>query len=409
MRHEQASPAVDAGRVLSALHEAGVAGAELRSLALDRAWPWRDDGVCALFVDRREPPGRREWTVLEAPGGSLPRGLRRLDALGAFVLPPGGDPELPVGELLDGELAGRRLRRWLGGTDPAARLETRARGYKPLRRMMVEYRRPPAAGRPAVRLFGKALRSRDLARIAATWAACAASPAAAGLALPRAVVRRRSMLLFEPRPGTALDRLIPGPAAARGVAVAGEALAALHGGDVALPGRHPRRREVETLERWLRCAARACPEMAGGLGAARRRLARLGGSLPLGPAVPSHRDFHPGQLLLAPRGGTILDLDTAAMAEPELDPGNFLAHLDLFELQRRPVPAADLAGVFRTAYQRRAGRQPDPRRLLWYRAGAVLRLACVYRFRPGGAILGNLLTRRCLDLLDSGTDSVEVI
>ena len=40
---------------------------------------------------------------------------------------------------------------------------------------------------------------------------------------------------------------------------------------------------------------------------------------------------------------------------------------------------------------------------------AVLRLACVYRFRPRGAVLGALLTRRCLDLLDAGTTSVEVI
>ena len=125
--------------------------------------------------------------------------------------------------------------------------------------------------------------------------------------------------------------------------------------------------------------------------------------------MPSHRDYHPGQLLLAPEGVTLLDLDTAAMAERELDAGNFLAHLDLFELARRSVPRAELCETFRVAYERRSARRLDSRRLLWYRACALLRLACVYRFRPRGAVLGSLLTGRCLDLLDAPATSLEVI
>ncbi|MFQ5349954.1 MAG: phosphotransferase family protein, partial [Thermoanaerobaculia bacterium] len=222
-------------------------------------------------------------------------------------------------------------------------------------------------------------------------------------------VRRWSMLLFDARPGTALDRLIPGPAAVRAVALAGESLADLHAAGVELPVSHARSREIETLDRWLACAVRACPEMAGRLEAARRRLAAVLSDRVAGRPVPSHRDYHPGQLLVAPRGVTILDLDTAAMAEPELDAGNFLAHLDLFELDSRSVRSVELGEVFRAAYERRAGRRLEPRRLLWYRAGAVLRLACVYRFRPRGAVLGTLLTRRCLDLLGSPATSLEVI
>ena len=417
MSRAGAARAVDAGQVLTALREAEIVGPEPRSLALDRAWPWRGDGVCALYLDRRRPVGRREWVVLQAPAAQLPRRLRRaaapsgprfLASLGAVVVPPAGDPELPVAELLDGDRAARRLGRRLGG-NPARRLRARPRGYKPLRRLMVEYRREGDGAGPAGRLFGKALRPRDLPRVEATCSALAQSAAASDLALPRGVVRRWSMLLFAPRPGTGLDRLVPGPAAARGVAVAGETLAALHGGRARLPASHPRRREIETLDRWLGCAGRACPEMWGRLDAARRRLARVGGSPPLGRPVPSHRDFHPGQLLLAPEGVTVLDLDTAAMAERELDAGNFLAHLDLFELARRSVPRAELCQAFCAAYERRAGRRLDARRLLWYRAGALLRLACVYRFRPRGAVLGSLLTGRCLDLLDSQATSLEVI
>ncbi|MFQ5349917.1 MAG: hypothetical protein ACE5EG_05685, partial [Thermoanaerobaculia bacterium] len=112
MSRASSTRAVDAGQVLSALRQGGVVGPELRSLALDRAWPWRDDGLCALYLDRRKPPGQREWTVLEAPEARLPRrlrrvaergGMRRLASLGALVMPPAGDPELPLVALLDGD------------------------------------------------------------------------------------------------------------------------------------------------------------------------------------------------------------------------------------------------------------------------------------------------------------------
>ena len=418
MSRDAGMRSIDAGQVLTALRDAEVVGSELRSLVLDRAWPWRRGGLCALYLDRRGLPGRREWTVLQAPEATMPQRLRvavkrgaahHLPSLDALVMPPLGDPELPVLELLDGELAAKRLRPWLGRTGAADRLEARPRGYKPLRRLTVEYRRAEGDSGAGPWMFGKALRSRDLARLEATAAAWSDSPAATFLTLPTGVVRRWNLLLFGARPGTALDRLIPGPAAVRGVATAGETLAEVHAAGVTLPETHSRRREVETLDRWLRCATRACPEMAGRLATARRRLARFGGGSTLADPVPSHRDFHPGQMLLAPERATVLDLDTAAMAEPELDAGNFLAHLDLFELDRRSVPCAELGEVFRSAYERRAGRRLDTHRLLWYRAGAVLRLACVYRFRPRGAVLGALLTRRCLDLLDSSTTSLEVI
>ena len=418
MRRGGLSKAVDAGLVLTAMREADIVGPELRSLALDRAWPWRGDGLCALYLDRRAPRGRREWTILHPPKAGLPwrlrsaaarAGVRLLPSLGSLVMPPAGDPELAVAELLDGDLAALRLRQWLGGRGSARRLRVRPRSYKPLRRLTVEYRQDDGEGQGGERLYGKALRRRDLPRVEATCAALARSAVAANLALPRGVVRRWAMLLFEPRAGTALARLIPGPAAVRGVALAGEMLAAMHGDGAALPASHPRRREIETLDRWLGCTFRACPEMAGRLDTARRRLARMGGSTTVGQPVPSHRDYHPGQLLVAPEGVSVLDLDTAAMAEPELDAGNFLAHLDLFELERRSVPSAELSDVFRTAYERLAGRRLDSQRLLWYRAGAVLRLACVYRFRPRGAVLGTLLTSRCLELLDSGARSLEVI
>ncbi|MHC5021121.1 MAG: phosphotransferase family protein, partial [Planctomycetota bacterium] len=401
MRHAATAPArraIDAAQVLGALREAGVVGSELRSLSLDRAWPWRTEGTCALFLDRREPPGRREWIVLQAPDAKLPRrlrqaaaraGARRVEALGGLVLPPAGDPELPTLDLLDPRVATSRLqRRWGGEAD--GRLDVRLRGYKPLRRVTVEYRSRGGGDGAGRSLYGKALRRPDLARVRATYAALARSAAADSLVLPHDVVERWGMMLFDHQPGTALERLVPGPAAVRGVELAGETLAALHTSGAGLPAAHDRPREWQTLDRWLRCAARSCPEMATKLHASRQLLQRLGDAIGAGCPVPSHRDYHPGQLLVAPDGVAVLDLDTAAMAEPELDVGNFLAHLDLFELDRRLVEAASLGEAFRSAYESRVGRRLRSRRLLWYHAGAVLRLACVYRFRPRGALLGTL-------------------
>lgn len=55
--------------------------------------------------------------------------------------------------------------------------------------------------------------------------------------------------------------------------------------------------------------------------------------------VPSHRDLHDGQVLLGERV-TFLDVDTAAQAEPALDPANLLAHLDLAAARGRRGTAA---------------------------------------------------------------------
>lgn len=403
------SRVIDAGRTLAALGEAGLAGG-LRSLTLDRAWPWRGDGLCVLFLGG--PSRRRAWAVLKPPAAGLPGRLRRAAARGAlhplpgleaWAMPLADDPELAASAALDGAGLAAALGRWL----PLAEGEKPRTGllrYKPLRRLTVEYRAPGGD-----RVYGKALRARDRQRIEVSCGLLARSVAAAGLALPCGAIEDSDLLLFEHRPGTELDRLIPGPAAGRGVELAGEALAALHRGGCELPAGHPRSREVETLDRWLQVTVRACPEIAQHLGAARGKLVVAAPGVGCGGAVPSHRDFHPGQLLVAPGGITVLDLDTAAMAEPELDAGNFLAHLDLLALGRRSVPAAALARRFRAVYEYEAGRGLSSRRLLWYRAAALLRLACVYRFRPRGSVLGARLVSRCLDLLGSGDVSLEVI
>ena len=74
-------------------------------------------------------------------------------------------------------------------------------------------------------------------------------------------------------------------------------------------------------------------------------------------------------------------------------------HLELRRLQRREPLEGALEQRFTTAYASVAKR-PDRRRLLWYRAGALVRLACVYAFREGwGALSNDLLAAAGLEVI----------
>ena len=119
--------------------------------------------------------------------------------------------------------------------------------------------------------------------------------------------------------------------------------------------------------------------------------------------VPTHRDLHDGQLLLTPDGMALLDFDLLCLAEPELDPANFLAHLVLRGLQRpdsiseRSVQACGqkfLDGL--SAYEREGFWE----RLRFYQATSFGRLALVYSLRPKWIFTVPVLVRlghRCLD------------
>lgn len=99
--------------------------------------------------------------------------------------------------------------------------------------------------------------------------------------------------------------------------------------------------------------------------------------------VVAHRDLHDKQLLFDEATGRLglLDFDTAARADVELDLGNLLAHLDLRRDQGVVTEAARDAAVMRvlgTAEVLGA----DPRLLDAYTESARIRLVCVYAFRP---------------------------
>ena len=111
--------------------------------------------------------------------------------------------------------------------------------------------------------------------------------------------------------------------------------------------------------------------------------------------VITHRDLHDGQLLWDGTDLSLLDLDTAAMAEAALDLGNLWAHADLMAVRGRIGPEAharvrglldDLARALPVTEQR----------LETYYRSSALRLVFVHTFRPAAHRWLPIWVRHCL-------------
>lgn len=165
---------------------------------------------------------------------------------------------------------------------------------------------------------------------------------------------------------------------ARPVTDTARALAELHAVVPAPTDRvHSASDELALLESWTAWMSAVEPAMA-------IRRARVFGALATRlpqtqPTTFAHRDFHDKQVLLDDSCSWLLDVDTACTGDPELDVGNFLAHLFLRGLQwDRGAAHRKLETMAEDAYGDGASR--DVTR--WYRRASLLRLACVYQLRP---------------------------
>lgn len=92
-----------------------------------------------------------------------------------------------------------------------------------------------------------------------------------------------------------------------------------------------------------------------------------------------HRDLYPHQVILSPDGDGLVDLDELALGPPELDAGNFVAHLLLDDL-RHPAPNWSWEEGTRSFLSGYAGQASlHPEMLAVYTCGALLRLASLRR------------------------------
>lgn len=108
--------------------------------------------------------------------------------------------------------------------------------------------------------------------------------------------------------------------------------------------------------------------------------------------VTAHRDFYDKQVLSGDKKTVLLDCDTLALADPALDYGNFTAHLAWRALQHPECAASIKDGIaqFQACY---ANHSLDFRnRAIWWTKATLLRLACIYSWRPRWHQLGVTLS-----------------
>jgi hypothetical protein len=370
--------------------------AKLRSLALDRFWvkPGRHcHAAYRLTLDtERGPVETLGSATLLGDAGRGPDLLRR-----ARELPPARAPWEPraAAALVESPRALLQLFPWdarlptlARALDPdhvAAALGTEVHagvpvGYWPGMRCQVRYE---TAEGP---LFGKVFPDAAGAGVAKLLERVAATLAdAAGVAVPslRAWVPSLHLLVTTPLDGTALIERLEHGAPPETVVPVATALARLHAVELSHVDRRFRPADdLEVVRPWVAFATETFPALGPDLAAA---LARLETALPAGerPATLVHRDFYDKQVLVGASRVGLLDLDTLCHGDPEIDVANFGAHLTLRGLQWHASPdaLAPLAAAFADAYRRQRP-DLDRRRVDWYRASTLLRLACLYALRP---------------------------
>ena len=168
---------------------------------------------------------------------------------------------------------------------------------------------------------------------------------------------------------TAQELLAGAPPVRRGDAAreAGAVLARLHASDLdALPPLLPAHR-LEVVAESVKLVSAVSPDQAE---RARSVLRRLEAAPPdVDRLVPSHGDFHGGQLLELEHGEyALIDFDLLAAAPPALDVANYAGHLVAQE-GLDVTAAANVLDALAEGYGRR------PAALSWYLSAAILRSA----------------------------------
>jgi aminoglycoside phosphotransferase (APT) family kinase protein len=211
--------------------------------------------------------------------------------------------------------------------------EVHLRRHKPGRRCLIEYQIAPGDGTPPVSVFAK-LRRRgvdalNFAFLQALSANGFHPDALDGIAIPAPLgaVPSLGLVLHQRVAGTPLTQRLSDPDAPHLVVRTAEALLKLHRTRHTLPRRHAVTDELDHLEVQLSQTAEALPQLRQRILGVLDDCHRLEERLPAARPVLLHRDFYPDQILVDGSRLWIVDLDLAAVGDPALDAGNFIAHL----------------------------------------------------------------------------------
>ncbi len=183
---------------------------------------------------------------------------------------------------------------------------------------------------------------------------------------------------------------ITGAKCIEGHRAAGVLLRQLHGSRPSEKGVRTARDELNQLGHWVPVVATLFPELAEETGAC---LAALESHIPdpLPQLSTIHRDFYDKQVMVHESQVVLLDFDTLTQGDPNLDLGNFLAHVRL-RGQQYPAQRETLATAGEKFLSGYGGLPLELGGLAWWQAAALLRLVVVYSLRPSWQhLVSNLL------------------
>ncbi len=312
-----------------------------------------------------EPSIKPEWA------GDKPGTVWASD-LGLALATPDSDPKLDsVSSTIHGQ-NGKELCEGLGWLDDQVGLSS-VLAYRLAKRCVVLVENTDD-GRKAVVKFSRSKSVKAMARAARLVAA-------SGIPVPPLLWESPAnrFLAMGFVQGRGLEKLT-GTHCIQGHRQTGKLLRQLHGAQPMGQGVRTAQDECKQLSCWVPVAANLSPERAGEMGACLRALeSRIPGQ----PAqlATIHGDFYDKQVLVNDSQVVLLDFDTVTTGDPNLDLGNFLAHVRLRRKQYpdQRVTLASAGEAFLASY----GDLPsDPEGLAWWQAAALLRLAVVYSLRP---------------------------
>lgn len=374
-------------------------GAQVDDVTVGKVW-LRADGTCSLRYALRvrdgsgiveaDPVLARLHPDDASAAAYLDQQVRRLPQVRAGLAPPWRastaiatgaglalhpfpiDPELPtLAECVDPTRARRLLTHRAGEERPEIDLVHHPREGA----CVLRYRFPGAGDEPAAvatfyaKIYGDSSGRTVEEFLRMLSAMSTVTRPGSGARLPRPVFYSPSsrLLLTEALPGEPLAQLLKGTlisesgsgsesgstaALRKPLLETGRALSALHANQLPSAPMYTAAEELAALQRELDVVSQVWPDVA-------ERVRRQIDALTEGTAEPSglvlsHGDFTPSQVLLDAEKIAVVDLDTLCWAEPALDIGRFVAHLQLLVCKltgdREAARAVDLTTSFEIGY-----------------------------------------------------------
>jgi hypothetical protein len=212
----------------------------------------------------------------------------------------------------------------------------------------------------------------------ALWLESNDGGASLGVPQPLGCIPDLAMLVYLPVEGRFLNEVIAENQASRYLRRAGEWLAALHRSRLVLDRQFQHAAEAVNLQAWEALIAYKYPDSAAAAHAIAQRLQQWAGALSFATAVPIHKDFHYGHILVDAAGDDVkvIDFDEMRMGDPSFDLAHFCANLQLLVFRRicSLSQLATLQSTFLDAYARRTGWVRDERFVYFY-AYSCLKIA----------------------------------